>query len=663
VGEGEAWIPEGSSALMSPALAPDASPVGGLYPDTANGEGDLFAEPTNGLISPSLEPLSNATSSSGSSARTPFRRVAPQTRYTLRFRDKNVFLVNPTNGEDLPLTGDGAEDRVYTERFRGRPGYFWSPDGKKLVLCRFAPGEEHKVYMVESSPSDQLQPRLKSQDYYKPGDRIPIWKPRLFDCSDPSRPREISMKDDLFPNPYDLGELRWSLDSTRFTMLYNQRGHQVVRLVSIDAATGETKTVAENISPTFVDYAQKMFIQYLDETNELLWMSERDGWCHLYLYDRVTGKQKAQLTKGEWVVRGIDRVDVEKRQIWFRAGGIVPGQDPYYVHSCRVNFDGTGLTLLTEGDGNHTVSYSPDGKYLVDVWSRVDMAPVTELRRADDGKRVTILETSDASALLKTGWRYPERFFAKARDGKTDIYGIIVYPSNFDPKKKYPVIEEIYAGPQGSFVPKSFSPWLGNKNALAELGFIVVQIDGLGTNWRSKAFHDVCWRNIGDAGLADRVLWIKEAAKTRPFMDLTRVGIYGGSAGGQNSTRALLTHGDFYKVGVSDCGCHDNRMDKIWWNELWMGWPIGNEYAESSNVTYAKNLTGKLLLVVGELDTNVDPASTMQVVNALVKGNKDFDLLIIPGANHGSAESPYGRRRRADYFVRNLLGVEPRSKP
>jgi dipeptidyl aminopeptidase/acylaminoacyl peptidase len=583
-------------------------------------------------------------------------------RATITFRDNNAFLKDPDTGMEVPLTGDAGPERVYAERFRGTRGYYWSPDGKKVVLFRFAPGEEHKVTIVESSPRDQVQPKVRVLDYHKPGDKIPTWKPRLFDVSNPASPREIPIKDDLFPNPYDLGELRWSVDSARFSFLYNQRGHQVVRLVGVDAATGEAKTIAENTSPTFVDYAQKMFIQYLDETNELVWMSERDGWCHLYLYDLTTGRLKNQITKGEWVVRGVDRVDTEKKQIWFRAGGIVPGQDPYQVHYCRVNFDGTGLTRLTEGDGTHTVSYSPNGKYLVDTWSRVDMAPVTELRRADDGKLITALEKGDASALLKTGWRYPERFVAKARDGVTDIYGIIVYPTNFDPKKKYPVIEEIYAGPQGAFVPKTFSSWMGNKNALAELGFIVVQIDGMGTNWRSKAFHDVCWKNLGDSGLPDRVLWIKAAAKTRPFMDLTRVGIFGGSAGGQNSTRAMLTHGDFYKVGVSDCGCHDNRMDKIWWNELWMGWPVGKEYEESSNVTYARQLTGKLMLVVGELDTNVDPASTMQVVNALIKADKDFDLLVVPGGGHGSAESPYGRRRRADYFVRHLLGVEPRAK-
>jgi dipeptidyl aminopeptidase/acylaminoacyl peptidase len=260
--------------------------------------------------------------------------------------------------------------------------------------------------------------------------------------------------------------------------------------------------------------------------------------------------------------------------------------------------------------------------------------------------------------LLETGWRIPERFAAKGRDGKTEIHGVIFRPSNFDPRRTYPVIEQIYAGPQGAFVPKEFAP-LHRTQSLAELGFIVVQVDGMGTNWRSKAFHDVCWKNLGDAGFPDRILWMKAAAEKDPSLDLSRVGIYGGSAGGQNAMGALLFHPEFYKVAVADCGCHDNRMDKIWWNEAWMGWPIGPEYAAQSNVTNAHKLRGKLLLFVGELDRNVDPASTMQAVNALIQAKKDFDLLVFPGAGHGAGGSPYGERRQRDFFVRHLLKVEP----
>jgi dipeptidyl-peptidase-4 len=283
------------------------------------------------------------------------------------------------------------------------------------------------------------------------------------------------------------------------------------------------------------------------------------------------------------------------------------------------------------------------------------------LRSSADGHLICELERGDWTELLRTGWRAPERFVAKGRDGTTDIYGLIFRPTNFEPGKKYPVIEDLYAGPQSAFVPKGFAAYY-KAQALAELGFIVVKIDGMGTSHRSKAFHDVCWKNLVDSGFPDRILWMQAAAKQDSSLDVTRVGVFGGSAGGQSATCALLTHGEFYQVAVSDCGCHDNRMDKIWWNELWMGWPVGPHYAEQSNVTLAHRLQGKLLLIVGELDTNVDPASTMQVVNALVKADKDFELLVIPGSNHGSAESAYGARRRQDFFVRHLLGVEPRSR-
>ncbi|MBM3496031.1 MAG: S9 family peptidase, partial [Armatimonadetes bacterium] len=462
------------------------------------------------------------------------------------------------------------------------------------------------------------------------------------------------------PNPWDIGELRWEPDGKRVTFAYNQRGHQVLRIVAVDAATGQASAIVDEQSKTFIDYAGKRFVHYADATGEIVWMSERDGWNHLYLYDSRTGAVVNQITKGEWVVRGVERVDEAKRQIWLRLGGFHKGQDSYHIHYARVNFDGTGLTLLTDGDGTHTVTYSPDGRFILDSYSRVDMPPVTELRRADSGKLACLLERADASLLLKTGWKSPQRFVAKGRDGQTDIYGMIHRPTNFRPGRKYPVIEAIYAGPHSSHVPKGWSA-LHGAQVMAELGFILVQIDGMGTSNRSKAFHDVCWKNLADAGFPDRILWMKAAAKTRPWMDLTRVGIYGGSAGGQNALGGLLFHPEFYKVGVADCGCHDNRMDKIWWNELWMGWPVGPHYAESSNVTHAGKLQGKLMLVVGEVDNNVDPASTMQVVNALVEADKDFDLLFMPGVGHGATGPAYGQRRMRDFLVRNLLGVEPRS--
>jgi dipeptidyl aminopeptidase/acylaminoacyl peptidase len=602
------------------------------------------------------EPMTSLPAQPKSKPKLPPRRGAPSSpdssdgKWTAFIKDHNVCLRDRKSGAELAVSKDGSAEDAY-----GGP-FWWSPDAQKLVVQRTRRAEERKAYVVESSPKGQVVPRLHSFDYRRPGDPIPVSKPHLFDVSER---REVPISDTLFPTPWDITQLRWDADSSRFTFLYNQRGHRVLRVVAVDASTGAARAIVDEQSKTFIDYNGKLFMHYLSATGELIWMSERDGWNHLYLYDARTGKVKHQITCGDWLVRGVDRVDAEKRQIWFRAGGIHPAQDPYHIHFARVNFDGSGLVLLTEGDGTHTLDYSPDGRFLVDTYSRVDLPPVTELRRGEDGKLVCALERADVDALLKTGWQPPERFVAKGRDGKTDIHGVIFRPTNFDPRKRYPVIEEIYAGPQGAFVPKRFSAYY-SPQALAELGFIVVKIDGMGTAHRSKAFHDVCWKNLGDAGLPDRVLWIKAAAARYRWMDLERVGIYGTSAGGQSALGALLSHPGFYKVAVAVCGCHDNMVDKIWWNELWMGWPIGPHYREQSNVTNAHKLEGKLLLVVGELDRNVDPASTMQVVNALVKSDKDFDLLVIPGGGHSLGGS-YGVRRLQDFFVRNLLQHEPRA--
>ena len=319
---------------------------------------------------------------------------------------------------------------------------------------------------------------------------------------------------------------------------------------------------------------------------------------------------------------------------------------------------------LTQGsDGNHEVTFSPNGRYFVDRWSRADLPPVTELRRSDSGALVCDLEHADAQAMLSAGWTMPERFAAKGRDGRTDIYGVIIKPSNFDLARKYPVLEEVYAGPHSAFVPKTFGR-LPRQHALAELGFIVVQADGMGTNHRGKAFHDVAWKNLKDAGFPDRIAWMRSAAAARPWIDLDHVGIYGGSAGGQSAMRALIDHADFYKAAFADCGCHDNRMDKIWWNEQWLGWPVDDSYVRNSNVADAGKVQGALMLCFGEIDRNVDPASTMQVVNALEKANKDFELLIYdfgtqamarPKRPMAAAAADY-----ADFFVRHLLEVEPR---
>lgn len=577
---------------------------------------------------------------------------SPDGKWEAFIKDNNVWLRNAGNNEERALSTDGNADDAFQ-----RP-LFWSPDSRWLACRREKPAQAHPVNMLESSPKDQVQPRLKTINYLKPGDKIAQARPVVFEVTE-QKARTFTVSDAEIPNPWSIEDLRWSPDSQRLTFQYNQRGHQVYRLMEISTAEeGKVRTIAAETPATFVDYTNKIFVRHLDATRELIWMSERDGWNHLYLYDEATGAVKNQITKGSWVVRRVLNEDEKTRQIWFIACGAVPGQDPYYEHLCRVNFDGTGFVILTQGDGTHEPEFSPDRQYFVDRWSRVDSPPVHELRRMADGSLVCELERGNADALLAKGWKYPQRFTAKGRDGQTDIYGVIYRPSNFDAAKKYPVIEEIYAGPHDRFAPKTFG-LQQRQHGMTELGFIVVQMDGMGTNWRSKAFHDVCWKNLGDSGFPDRIAWMKAAAKKEPAMDLTRVGLYGGSAGGQSCLRGLLVHGDFYKAGVADCGCHDNRMDKIWWNEQWMGL-VGPHYAEQSNVTQAHRLTGKLMLTVGENDTNVDPASTMQVVNALIKADKDFDLVVFPGANHGIGESAYGQRRRMDFFVRNLLSVEPR---
>ncbi|HWH52183.1 MAG TPA: prolyl oligopeptidase family serine peptidase, partial [Gemmatimonadaceae bacterium] len=510
---------------------------------------------------------------------------------------------------------------------------------------------------------DQLQPEQMERVYAKPGDVLETREPVLVDVASK---HAVHVPSSDFPNAYSMTGFTWRKDSHAFTFEYNQRGHQEYRVIEVDGTTGAPRVVISEDPETFFNYrpssdnitdAGKKFRYDVADGREVIWMSERDGWNHLYLYDGATGRVKNQITKGDWVVRNVEHVDEAKRQIYFTAGGMNAGEDPYFLHYYRIDFDGTHLVSYTPENGSHSATWSPDSTFYFDIWSRVDAAPTLVLRRAADQKSVMEVEHGDISALTAAGWRPPEVFTAKGRDGTTDIWGIIVKPANFDPNKKYPVIENIYAGPQGSFVPKSFAVNNAMRN-LAELGFIVVQMDGMGTSNRSKAFQDVAWKDLGDAGFPDRIAWHRAVAAKYPWYDISRVGIYGTSAGGQNSLGGMLFHPEFYKAAVSAAGCHDNRMDKIWWNEQWMGWPIGPQYAASSNVDNAGRLQGDLMLVVGELDTNVDPSSTMQVVNALIKANKQFDLLVIPGADHTDG-GPYGRLKRDDFFVHHLLGVEP----
>jgi dipeptidyl aminopeptidase/acylaminoacyl peptidase len=576
-------------------------------------------------------------------------KKSPDGKLEALVRNYNVAIREADGRTVTLLSTDGSDGSYYDP-----DSLVWSPDSKKIAVYQVKPGFRRYVHFVESSPEDQLQPKNSNMQYAKPGDVLDVELPVLFHVDTKAR---IAIDHALFPNAYDVTRLTWKKDSSAVTFEYNQRGHQLYRIVEIDAGTGTTRAVVTEEPKTFFCYSGKKFRYDLDDGKEIIWMSERDGWNHLYMYDGITGQVKHQITKGNWVVRAVQYVDEKARQIVFSASGTSASKDPYFVHYYRINFDGSGLTPLTTADANHNATFSTDRKYYVDTYSRVDMPPVMELRSTADAGLIMELEHADITELTKAGWKPPEVFVAKGRDGTTDIWGVIFRPSNFDPAKKYPVIENIYAGPQGSFVPKNFGAF-NAMQAQADIGFIVVQIDGMGTNNRSKAFHDVAWKNLKDAGFPDRILWHKAVAAKYPSYDITRVGLYGTSAGGQNSLGGLLFFPEFYRAAVSAAGCHDNRMDKIWWNEQWMGWPIGPEYAESSNVDNAYRLQGKVLLVVGELDTNVDPASTFQVVNQLVRHNKDFELLVVPGMGHGSGGA-YGEHKRFDFFARHLLGVQP----
>ncbi len=571
---------------------------------------------------------------------------SPDGRWTAFIQDANI-AIRADDGETIPLSTDGREGNAYG-------GLAWAPDSKTLAAWRIEPGERKEVFLIRSSPRGGGRAQLETRPYALPGDRFTRHELNLFDVA--SR-RQIKPDIDRFEHEWESPTLHWRNGGTAVAWRQVDRGHQRLRVLEAECATGKTRNLIDEQSATFLWTAHTenlglTDVHWLESTDDLLYASERDGWRHLYYVNAREGRIQHAITTGQWVVRGIDRIDEPARQIWFHASGRNPGQDPYFLHYYRVNFDGTGLVPLTEGNGTHRIDFSPDRKYLIDSWSRIDHPPVTELRRAADGSLVCHLETADISELEAGGWEPPEAFVAKGRDGKTDIYGILCRPPRLDPNRKYPVIEQIYAGPQSSYVPKAFSA-APRFASLTEAGFIVAQIDGMGTANRSKAFHDVCWKNLKDAGFPDRILWHQAAAKAYPYYDISRVGIYGTSAGGQNAAGAVLFHPEFYKAAVANCGCHDNRMDKASWNEQWMGYPVGPHYAECSNIENAARLEGHLFLVVGEMDENVPPESTYRLVDALVRAGKDFDLLVVPNGGHGAGGEYYQRRLR-DFFVRHL---------
>lgn len=570
-------------------------------------------------------------------------RRAPDGSKTAMIRENQV-MIQPQGGEAKPFGPVGTPER-YLWRLE------WAPDSKHLVVTYVHRGDRKPVFLVESSPQTQHRAIMSQRPYDQPGDKIDVFE---FVVMNSETGSVIPVADGLVENGWP-ADPRWGKDKTRFTFEKFDRGFGRWRALSTDVATGQTRTLVDEDPDTFVD-STSLYFRHLEKTDEILFRSERTGWGHLYLAD-ATGTLKHTLTKGEWVVRAVHHVDETRREVVFSASGKVSDEDPYNIHLYRVGFDGRNLRELTSGPGNHTFQLSPNAEYLVDTVSTPTSPPVFTLRNARTGKFVAALGSADVSGLAEIGWKPPRLFTSKGRDGKTDIWGLAFLPLNQKPGVTYPIIEDIYAGPHDSFVPRNFLDAQYDQ-ALAELGFIVVKIDGMGTRNRGKKFHDVCYQNIADAGFPDRKLWISAFAAQEPAANLGRVGIFGTSAGGQSSSGALLFHPEFYHVAVSSCGNHDNRIDKIWWNEQWMGYPVGAHYEAQSNITNAAKLKGRLMLLVGELDDNVPPESTYRFMDALIKAGKEAELVVLPGLGHTSG-GPYGERKRRDFFVRHLHRVNP----
>ncbi len=602
--------------------------------------------------------------------------VSPDKLWAVFIRDHNLWVREVATKTEKQLTTDGIKDYGYATDNAGwirsdRPVVSWSPDSKKIATFRQDQREVGEMYLVETKVG---HPVLQAWKYPLPGDKVVSMIERVVIHLDGPRLVRLKMAPDQHRSTFTddiktwdggMEDVQWSPDGKRLAFVSTSRDHkhEVVRLA--DPETGEVRDVFEEKAATYFesgsDHANWRF---LGASNEIIWYSERDNWAHFYLYDLETGRLKNQITTGEWPVLQLLRVDEKSRRITFLAGGREKGRDPYFRHLYSIGFDGGGIRLLTPEDADHEISLSPSGLYFIDSYSKPDVPQVSGLRSAD-GKLLLSLEKTDISRLLATGWKPPLPFTVKARDGVTDLYGLMFRPTSFDPGKRYPIINNIYPGPQsGSVMSRSFLPAHGDAQALAELGFIVVQIDGMGNPGRSKAFHDAYYGNMGDNTLPDQVAGMKELAQRYPWIDIDKAGIYGHSGGGYAACDAMFRYPDFFKVGVSQAGNHDNRGYEDDWGEKWQGLLVANEdgtsnYDSQANQNFAKNLKGKLLLAHGTMDGNVPPYNTLLVVNELIKANKDFDLILFPNRGHGFGNEPYMVRRRWDYFVRHLLGAEP----
>jgi dipeptidyl-peptidase 4 len=596
--------------------------------------------------------------------------TSPDGKRAVFIRDYNLFARDVASGQERQLTTDGQKDFGYATDNAGwtnsdRAVVLWSPDSKKVATFQLDERAVGDMFLVQTKVG---HPTLRAWKYPLPGDSavqmlhhviIDVDGGRLVRLQTPPDYHRSTLGDNFSVRDYN-----WSLDGSKLAFVSTSRDHKSATLRIADAGSGAVRTVFNETVATH--FESRTGWQVVWPANEVIWYSQRDNWGQLYLYDLGTGQLKNKITNGEGPVSAIERVDEQRRVIWYQAMGREPGQDPYFRHYYRVNFDGTHVVSLTPDDGDHTVQLSPSGKYLIDTYSKADVPAVVSLRDGD-GKLVMPLEKQDISKLQAAGWKPPIPVTMKAHDGKTDIYGQLFRPTNFDPSRKYPIINNPYPGPQsGSVGARTFSAAHSDRQALAELGFVVVTIDGMGTPGRSKAFHDAYYGAMGrDNTIPDQVAGMRELAQRYPWIDINRVGIYGHSGGGFITADAMFRYPDFFKVGISESGNHDQREYEDDWGERYQGLVIRNpdgtdSYDVEANQNFAKNLKGHLLLAHGTMDNNVPPYNTLLVVDALIKANKNFDLLMLPNQLHGyGTESNYMMRRRWDYFVRWLLDAEP----
>jgi len=606
--------------------------------------------------------------------------VSPDGKRAVYIRDYDLWVRDLATGEDTQLTTEGIEDYGYGTNNAGwtrreTPVVTWSPDSRRIASFRHDGRGVSHMYLVRTKVGE---PELDAWRYPLPGDSVIFRIERMvIDVTGPAAPEVVRF--DMPPDPHrsmvsdhvacgnGLCDLLWYPDGSKVAFVSSSRDHKHAWVRVADAETGAVRTLFEETSETQIgDAGAGENWRVLPASDEFIWWSERDNWVHLYLYDLKTGKLKNRITTGHGNVVDIVRVDEDDRTIYFTGQGKEPGRDPYFRHLYRINFDGSAEKLLTPEDADHSIDMSPDGDAFIDTYSTADTPPVSVLRDSD-GNILMPLEEADISRLLATGWKPPTPIRMKARDGETDIYGMMFTPTNMDSTKQYPIIDYIYPGPQsGSVRGRSFSAARSDHQALAELGFVVVAIDGMGTPGRSKAFHDAYYGDMGDNTLPDQVAGIRQLARRHPWIDIDRVGIWGHSGGGFAAADAMFRYPDFFKVGIAESGNHDNRNYEDDWGERYQGLLVpgedgeGDNYSEEANQTHVENLRGKLLLAHGGMDSNVPPSNTLLVVEKLIEANKSFDLLMIPNAGHGYGRaSNYMTRRRWDYFVENLMGATP----